>query len=709
MLLSTRRLASYLALTAAIIYLFRHLQQSGTYRLPSPQGGKFNWADLPVRYPVEKLIALPKPSGGRLPKVQHDFAKESDDSKRQRLQRRSEVKAAMERTWKSYRKYAWMQDELTPISAGGKSPYGGWSATLVDSLDTLWIMDLRDEFKEAVDAAVHIDFSTTTQETINVFETTIRYLGGFLSAYDLSGDRRLLAKSLELADMLYSAFDTPNRIPNTRWDFHSAAAGNRQEANDGILSAELGTLSLEFTRLSQVTRDDKWYDVAARVMDVFYQQQNSTNLPGMWPLMLNGRDGDFKTGKTFTLGAMSDSLYEYLPKMYALLGGSEMYAEMYNAAMDASTRHAMYRPMLPDNADVLFSGPVEAEAPGEIQDVFPGGQHLVCFAGGMFALGGRLLQNTSHITTGRKLTDGCIWAYEHSKIGIMPEIFSTVPCASQTRCEWDQKKWHDAILARHGDDGKHGVEWVIKDKRLLPGFLSNDDTRYHLRPDGPVEAEAPGEIQDVFPGGQHLVCFAGGMFALGGRLLQNTSHITTGRKLTDGCIWAYEHSKIGIMPEIFSTVPCASQTRCEWDQKKWHDAILARHGDDGKHGVEWVIKDKRLLPGFLSNDDTRYHLRPEAIESVFILYRITGETKYLEKAWNMFQSIMKHTLTEIANAAIEDVTDPAAPKKDTMESFWTAETLKYFYLIFSEPSLISLDEYVLNTEAHPFKIPNYGS
>jgi len=43
---------------------------------------------------------------------------------------------------------------------------------------------------------------------------------------------------------------------------------------------------------------------------------------------------------------------------------------------------------------------------------------------------------------------------------------------------------------------------------------------------------------------------------------------------------------------------------------------------------------------------------------------------------------------------------------DEMESFWLAETLKYFYLLFSTPDVISLDDWVLNTEAHPFRRPD---
>jgi mannosyl-oligosaccharide alpha-1,2-mannosidase len=95
--------------------------------------------------------------------------------------------------------------------------------------------------------------------------------------------------------------------------------------------------------------------------------------------------------------------------------------------------------------------------------------------------------------------------------------------------------------------------------------------------------------------------------------------------------------------------------------------------------------------------------RPEAIESIFILYRITGDPKLRERAWNMFTTITKHTTTDIAHAALDDCTVEKPTQADRMESFWMAETLKYFYLLFEEPNVVSLDEWVLNTEAHPLR------
>lgn len=71
----------------------------------------------------------------------------------------------------------------------------------------------------------------------------------------------------------------------------------------------------------------------------------------------------------------------------------------------------------------------------------------------------------------------------------------------------------------------------------------------------------------------------------------------------------------------------------------------------------------------------------------------------------MFNTIVKHTTTEIGHAGLNDCTVDNPPKQDRMESFWLAETLKYFYLMFAETDVVSLDEFVLNTEAHPFRHP----
>ena len=180
---------------------------------------KIHWSQQPEHFPVptENLIQLPTGKPKALPKIQHDFKTESADEKADREAKRDIIKKAFLFSWAGYKKKAWTQDELTPLSGKFRNPFNAWGATLVDSLDTLWIMDLKDEFEEAVEAVKDIDFTTSPRNDIPLFETVIRYLGGLVAAYDVSDGayRILLDKAVELADILMGAFDTPNRMPMT--------------------------------------------------------------------------------------------------------------------------------------------------------------------------------------------------------------------------------------------------------------------------------------------------------------------------------------------------------------------------------------------------------------------------------------------------------------------------------------------------------------
>ena len=560
-MISLRRYVVYLSVVVFVVFFFTYLRRTG---ISGPAGffvdegdtpdwpwftpdKHFRWDGVEPRYPVTSITPLPTDRPLQLPKVQHEFDEEDPDHAKARRKRQAAVKEAFQRCWKEYRDRAWMKDELSPLTGGSSDSFGGWAASLVDSLDTLWIMGMKSEFQEAVKAAITIDLRKSTQEQINVFETTIRHLGGFLAAYDLSGDERLLQKAKEFGDMLIVAFDTPNRMPITRWYPRNALHGT-QGADAFVLVAEIGSLTMEFTRLSLLTRDPKWYDAVERIVKLLDEQQLKTKLPGMWPVTVNAETMDFTGDTLFTLSAMSDSLYEYLPKMHALLGGVDpRYRNMYDLASATAVDNNLFRPMTPDNADILISGSV------------------------------RKLETTS--------------------------------------------------------------------KKTL-------DTQ-----------------------GQHLACFAGGMFALGGKLLDKPEHIQFGKRLTKGCIWAYNALPLGIMPEVFRMVPCESKFHCSWNETKWKEMVAAENKNSGD--VDDVIKKKRLPPGFTDIPDRRYILRPEAIESVFVLYRITGEKYLQEAAWKMFNAIIDATTTPLANAALTDITFPKEQieggkevQENSMESFW---------------------------------------
>ena len=139
-----------------------------------------------AKHPVKLVQDLPRGLPLQLPRLQHSFKEETEEAEVTRVERLTAVKESFQRSWSAYKEYAWLHDELKPKSARGATSFGGWGATLVDTLDTLWLMGMKDEFEDAIAAAMKIDFTNTTSTTLNVFETTIRYLGGFLGAHDIS-------------------------------------------------------------------------------------------------------------------------------------------------------------------------------------------------------------------------------------------------------------------------------------------------------------------------------------------------------------------------------------------------------------------------------------------------------------------------------------------------------------------------------------------
>lgn len=221
-----RRIA-VLCISSTLLYLaFRQFTLAPGFPLPVASSsdevkGPVKWKDIPPRYRIASTISLPTGTPTPIPRIQHEFGAETQHNKAERLHRQAAVKEAFLHSWNGYKEHAWLQDEVTPVTGGFKNDFGQRGATLVDTLDTLAIMGLDEEFEAAVKAVKSIDFTTSAVPRLNVFETTIRYLGGLLSAYDVSGakHRVLLDKAVELGDMLYAAFDTPNRMPIGRWDW----------------------------------------------------------------------------------------------------------------------------------------------------------------------------------------------------------------------------------------------------------------------------------------------------------------------------------------------------------------------------------------------------------------------------------------------------------------------------------------------------------
>lgn len=479
----------------------------------------YDWSKAKVYHPVTDMKVLPQGTPITFPKVQ--LRKTSEHQDATSIARKQAVRNAFIKSWEAYKTHAWTKDELQPLSGQGKETFSGWSAQLVDALDGLWILDLKDDFFLAVKEVAVIDWTKIKDDkAINLFEVTIRYLGGLIAAYDLSQEPVLRAKAIELGDALYATFDTPNRLPSHWLDYDKAKKGD-QIADEEMSGAAGGTLCMEFTRLSQITGDSKYYDATERIKQFFHRFQNETSLPGIWPVTMNFREEKMIESR-YTLGGSADSMYEYLVKMTPLLGGLDPeYPEMAIKALDTIRDNLLYRPMTLKDDNILMAG---------------------------------------------------------------------------------------NALVDHGN----------------------------------VE-----HIADM----QHLTCFAGGMYALAGKLFKRDDYIGLASRLTLGCVWAYDSFASGIMPEAADLVACKKiDGPCPYDE------VLAPLTHDG-----------RTPPGFLNVRARHYLLRPEAIESVFYMWRVTGDQVWRDTAWKMWENIVRETETELAFAIVEDVTVSMGTKGDVME------------------------------------------
>jgi mannosidase alpha-like ER degradation enhancer 2 len=231
---------------------------------------------------------------------------------RQRLA--SQVRSEFLHAWNGYKKYAWGHDDLKPLS----KTYHDWYAepllmTPVDALDTMIIMGLKDE-ADATREYIARNLSFDKDISVQNFEVTIRLLGGLLSSYQLTGDKRLLNLAEDLGKRLLPVFESPTGLPYRYVNLKTGKV--RGEVTN---PAEAGTLLIEFGTLARLTRKPVFYDKAKRALVEVYQRRSPIGLVGTW---INVETGKWSVTDSHISGAI-DSYYEYLLKCWLLFGDQD--------------------------------------------------------------------------------------------------------------------------------------------------------------------------------------------------------------------------------------------------------------------------------------------------------------------------------------------------------------------------------------------------
>lgn len=353
--------------------------------------------------------------------------------------RQQKVKEAFLHGWSGYKKYAMGYDELMPLSHRGVDGLGGLGATIVDALDTAMIMGADEVVTEAGTwIEKHLPERIAAKGQVNLFETTIRVLGGLLSAYHLSGQggnqfnkgpkpEIYLENARNLADRLLTAFtSSPSDIPFSDVVLHERSA---HPAPDGTSStSEVSTLQLEFNYLSSLTGDPKY---SIESMKVLKHIKTLPKVEGLVPIYISPHSGEF-SGENIRLGSRGDSYYEYLIKIWLQLQGvnSTYLHDMYQEAMKG-VRHLLVRKSVPN--ELVFIGELPYGPRGAFS---PKMDHLVCFLPGTLALGAtkgttkeKAMRESSltfddleNLKLAEDLARTCVEMYAVTSTGLAPEI-----------------------------------------------------------------------------------------------------------------------------------------------------------------------------------------------------------------------------------------------------------------------------------------------
>jgi mannosyl-oligosaccharide alpha-1,2-mannosidase len=515
----------------------------------------------------------------------------------QRRERYVSVQDAIRHAWQGYANVVGLDstpggtipyDDLSPVS-GTAFSWLNYAATLYDSIDTLYLANLTEEYEQAVHWATTYDIQTTSiqatktfgtfvydyyffflvfadairPQNLHLIEYSLRVIGGLLGAYSLSGDPRLFATAQNAADaILEGPFKaSPTIIPRPFnvlaptshfWDWKATIQRTYQaiynfgrnrftEEHRRNSLAGFGSFGLEFSFLSTFSGDSRYRKVSDNIFRHVMAYEKNGIVPNSW---------DVLTGEPITrggsLGSGSDSFYEYLLKIPLL---ESCY---YDVGME----------MFADSCTV---------------------------------------SGKKHLEQYEKTVKEALGPY-HTRRGSISDLSDS--------------------------------EFV---------FPIEHRNRY-----------------------DHLLCFLPGLLALGASVENGSSKqndMSLAHNLMEGCAALYKISATGLSPDT---------------------AFLQQNS--------------------VVTVDPAYYLRPEYVESLFVMYRTSKDESIQEMGWSVFESLEKYCRLEVGGyAGLKDVNQIPPAHVDDMPSYFLAETLKYLLLLFGPDDYISLDDFVFTTEAHPLR------
>ncbi|KAJ3434331.1 mannosyl-oligosaccharide alpha-12-mannosidase-related [Anaeramoeba flamelloides] len=362
-----------------------------------------------------------------LPLASYDYCKEEECLE--------EIREMFLHGWKAYKKYAWGKDDVHPKSKRG-SDWMGLGLTIIDSIDTMWILGLKKEYEEAREwIKTGLDFSNAV--TTSFFELTIRVLGGLISIFDLTQDELYKDKADELGQAMLNVFTSQScPFPHSRISLKQYFYNNHLKTSNANLPAqsrsrfssnlaESYSFTLEFARLSEITNNPIYRHYADQAMK---QLKHIQNEDGVYATHFTCEgDGNIETShqSKYSIQSFADSAYEYFLKVWLLDGSpaQSMYRDHFDHSLNGIQNVLLHE------RDGLWYVRVRSMNGNHFDTKM---EHLTCFIGGLSAMSsldphdfrnGQITidpKRKSHFQFGNQITRTCAESYSRAKTGLGP-------------------------------------------------------------------------------------------------------------------------------------------------------------------------------------------------------------------------------------------------------------------------------------------------
>lgn len=594
-----------------------------------------------------------------------------------------------------------------------------WPLSLIDSLDTLYIMGHMSKFNDAIDLISRVDFTIPpiTEDSIDIPDVSTRGLGGLISAYELSEEPMLLAKAKDLANFILRAFDTPNRIPVLQF-FWRTEYGNRfpyQYMNVGSLT----NMALEFTRLAQLTHSDSYFDAIQRLFGTISLSLDEFAIEHLFPTTVDGSGCRILTPQEVSAG-----LHLRNPKVMKSIDQNLEFIHCHQ------TGKFLISPQDWEKKEQLFKMDYQQQSfYSNLVKIYHllNGHDILTILKTYHPMDGEGEVGTTGKNSEDEMGDGEVAPPDPSEkvqLHNSKQLFSIAM----------RKIRHLMLFRPLSPIANYNLTLISSFKAKLRVSPSTDELQVEIK-----------KLFDM----NHEGCSLATTLGLASSLFNNTEYLRLAKKLTHSY---YEMVGLldGVFPEELYLDPCKKE-KCLFDKNEKiqnildgrytnHDALTVgdtkvelnslqtqkgnkdmrkilmfgltqgigelNYGeqDIDRNSGKWKHDPER--PFWVNKVGKRRLLSSNVIESIFYMYRITGESRWRKMGAELLKKTIENLQKYHSGAKgvwsvqeFEDDDDCSIP------SSWFSQTLKYYYLLFSDISDYTLDRYIYTSGGHLMKRP----